>query len=152
MITVATEQHEDGEFPIEITMTSARGDLIRRIVKNATGEVVREWTYEYDSKGRCLCGVVMDGEHKIRAVIENSYTESGTLLESVEREAVFNVELWRVSYTLDDQFRIERVDYFERGLKIGFSIPDNPDDEFSLNRYFDAHPNQTSHIISSSLY
>ncbi|PTQ67283.1 hypothetical protein [Pseudomonas sp. GV071] len=152
MIRVETEQHGAGEYPIEITITSTRGDLIRRILKNAAGEVFREWTYEYDGEGRCLSGVVMDVDHKVLSVIENTFAQTGALLESEARDPVSNIEIWRVSNTLNERCKIERTDYFAHGLKMGFSIPDNPEDEYSLNRYFNADGNEISHIPSSADY
>lgn len=146
MLSVETEIHDEGDCRTVINVTSSRGDLIRSIFKRDDGKVWREWTYEYDAEGRCLAGVVMDGEHNVLSTIENKYTVGGVLYESVERDAVSDSEIYRVLYTLDSDLKIERVEYFELGVKLGYGIPENKDDEYSLYKYFDENGNEVSHI------
>lgn len=146
MLTVETEVHKEGLCRVEISVISARGDLIRRVLKDGEGEVVREWTYEYDPEGRCLSGVVMDGHHRVILTIENNHTSNGALFESVERDPISGAEVYKVSYVLNNKEQVERVDYFEHGVKIGFSKPDDPEDESSLHRYFDECGNEVPYL------
>jgi hypothetical protein len=152
MLTVETDIHDEGACRVEVSVFTTRGDLIRRILKDEEGQVVRDFTYEYDPSGRCLSGIVMDGDHRVILKIENIYTSNGVQLESIERDPVSEDEIYRVSYILNSKENVERVDYFDRGVKIGFSKPDDPLDEYSLHRYFDERGNEVPYLSAGSSF
>lgn len=150
MLRLEQEHFEDESYSSEVRIFSSSDNLVRRALKNNLNEVVLDFTYEYDAQGRCTSGLVLNGKHEVLCTIENFHAASGKYLGSVERSPT-GAEVNRVTYNLNSKEAISSVDFFNRGIKVGYAIPTNPEDEYSAMTYFTSDNQEVSYIELDSL-
>ena len=94
--------------------------MLMRLWLNESGGVLQEIIYEYDSQGRCMSGVVLDGKKEVLGSFEHIYTREYTdQIETVERDAHGSV-LNRIQYVFDLSGRPIKAIFFNREENVGY--------------------------------